>query len=197
MSEREYRRLTRARNRSFFAIAFSTRSSLWLGKDHLLQIDTSGYTESYKRFHFRDIQALVLGTTQTWLYLASAFGALAALCGVIAILGNGPIVAWIFGSMAGLFGLRMLFDLIAGPTTKCYLRTAVQTEGLVSVARLRQARKIFETLRPLITNAQGKLTPVGPPPAAQAQASPPVISELPRPVPEPQGEVSIPPQEQA
>ena len=70
MPEVEYRRLTRARNRSRFALVATSRASLWLAKDHLLQIDTSGYTENYKRFHFRDIQALVLCKTDAWLYQA-------------------------------------------------------------------------------------------------------------------------------
>jgi hypothetical protein len=198
MAEREYRRLTRAKNRSLFAIVSTSRSSLWLGKDHLLQIDTSGYTESYKRFYFRDIQALVLSKTDTWLYVAVVFAALASLFGLIAGLGGGPVIAWIFGSICGIFAVCMLFDLVAGPTSKCYLRTAVQTERLVSITRLRRARKVFETLRPLIHNAQGELRPSDQPP--EVQPIPPVISAVPGPNPlaEPVTEASSPPtQDQA
>ena len=53
MAEAEYQRLTRAHPRSGFAVAFAARSSLWLGKDHLLCIDSTGFSESYKRFYFR------------------------------------------------------------------------------------------------------------------------------------------------
>ena len=191
MAEREYRRLTRAKNRSFFAVAFSSRSSLWLGKDHLLQIDTSGYTESYKRFHFRDIQALVLCRTDAWLYIAVVFAALAGLFGLIAVLGGNPIVGWIFGCLAAILALCLLFDLLAGPTSKCYLRTAVQTEMLVSVTRLRRARTVFDTLWPLIISAQTELKPASPPSDVQ-NIVPPVISDVPVPSTQPVAEPSSP-----
>ena len=35
-------------------------SCFWPGKDHLLCVDTSGYTETYQRFYFRDIQTVIL-----------------------------------------------------------------------------------------------------------------------------------------
>src|SRR5213593_2882508 len=65
MGDQEYRRLTRSRVRhtGFFTLA-STRSSLWLGKDHLLNIDSNRYTEEYKRFYFRDIQSITIRKTK-------------------------------------------------------------------------------------------------------------------------------------
>ena len=177
MAEREYRRLTRAKNRSRFAVASTSRTSLWLGKDHLLQIETSGYSESYKRCHFRDIQALVLCRTDAWLYLGVGLLGVVCLFGLIAVVGGGPVVAWIFGSIAGLFGLILLLHLLAGPSSKCYLRTAVQTEQLVSLNRLRKAQKVFGMLRPLIVAAQAE--PAQPSPPLPGQDNPPVISAPP------------------
>jgi len=159
MADPDYHRLTRAKSRSMFGFVATSRSSLWVGRDHLLQIDTTGYTETYKRFYFRDIQALVLCKTDTWLFHAVVFAALASLFGLIAFFGGNPIAAWIFGSVAGVFALCLLFDLVAGPTSRSYLRTAVQKEMLVSLNRLRRTRRVFERLRPLITTAQGELTP--------------------------------------
>src|SRR5947208_5263032 len=63
MAEKEYKRLTRARVRSSFAVISAARSSLWLGADHLLCVDSTGYTETYKRFYFRDIQAITICRT--------------------------------------------------------------------------------------------------------------------------------------
>ena len=48
------------------SIVSTSRASLWVGKDHLLCIDTNGYTETYKRFYFRDIQAVILRKTVEW-----------------------------------------------------------------------------------------------------------------------------------
>jgi hypothetical protein len=185
MADLEYRRLTRAKSRALFGIVSTTRSSLWLGKDHLLQIDTSGYTESYKRFYFADIQALVMCRTEHWLYQAVVFAALACFFALIGIFGGGPVIAWIFGILAGLFALCLLLDLTGGPSSKCYVRTAVQTEALVSLTRLRRARRTFDVLRPLITAAQGELKMQQPASETAGQPAPPVILDMPPPGSEP------------
>lgn len=177
MAEREYRRLTGSKNRSLFSVAFSARTSLWLGKDHILQIDTSGYSEIYKRFYFRDVQALVFCRTDRWLY--QGVGLLGAACffALIAVTGGGPVVAGIFGTVAGVFGFFLLFHLLLGPSCKCYLHTAVQIEPLISMSRSRRALKVLQTLRPLILAAQETARP-GPGPTPEA---PPVISTPPPP----------------
>lgn len=167
MPDREYKRLTRSRPRSVYGMAIfgivgiiaSSRSSLWLGKDHLLCIDTTGYTETYKRFYYRDIQAFFIRKTPSWLVLALLLGAVGIFFGLIALFGGDPIVAWIFGSLAGVFWLGVLLDLAFGPSSSCHLRTAVQTEELVSLTRVRAARKALRRLEPLIAEAQGQLDP--------------------------------------
>jgi len=53
----------------------------------------------------------------------------------------------------------MLLNLLFGPTTLCYLQTAVQVESLPSLHRLRKARKVLNVLRPLIASPQGELAP--------------------------------------
>jgi hypothetical protein len=53
----------------------------------------------------------------------------------------------------------MLLNLALGPTTVCYLKTAVQIELLPSIVRLRKARKVLNIVRPLVVNAQGELAP--------------------------------------
>jgi hypothetical protein len=44
-----------------------TRSlcTVWMARDHLLLISRTGYTETYKRFYFRDIQAVIIRKTAT------------------------------------------------------------------------------------------------------------------------------------
>ncbi|HWI55617.1 MAG TPA: hypothetical protein VNZ22_00220, partial [Bacillota bacterium] len=80
-----YERLTRAYPRSGFAVAVAARSSLWLGPDHLLCIETTGYTETYKRFYFRDIQAVLIRQTKRQRNWTLAFGGLSLLFTIIAI----------------------------------------------------------------------------------------------------------------
>jgi hypothetical protein len=60
--------------------------------------------------------------------------------------------------IGGIFGAVAVSNLLQGPTCECQLRTAVQTEKLVSLGRLRNALKALEILRPRIVAAQGELT---------------------------------------
>jgi len=166
MAEREYQRLTRARlRRAGVFTAVATRSSLWLGKDHLLCIDSTGYGEDYKRFYFRDIQAVTLvATKRRWIW-NWVLGAPTALCVIwwsihFASASSVPPGDVILASgMIAFFALPLLINNLLGPSCACQLRTAVQTEDLPSLSRLRRSRKVMDRLRPLIAAAQGQLAP--------------------------------------
>jgi hypothetical protein len=166
MATTEYQRLTSSRARSSFAVAFMARTSLWLGADHLLFVESNGYTEAYKRFYFRDIQALVVQKTQK----AAIINAVLAIPLVLILpfaLGTQALGLKIFlFSLAGLFALILLVNLLLGRTCRCFLRTAVQIEQLPPLDRLGRAQKVFARLRPLIAAAQG------------GELSPETISEL-------------------
>jgi hypothetical protein len=162
MANREYQRLTRSHARSAFNVAFVSRSSLWLAPDHLLLVDSNGYTETYKRFYFRDIQALTLALTKRRLVWNCILGAAIGLC----LLGwgidwftNPPVTSAsiIIGSVVtAIFVVPLLLNTLFGPTCKCCLKTAVQTEELPPLKRLRRARKVMARLRLLIAQAQSQ-----------------------------------------
>jgi hypothetical protein len=165
VAKSEYQRLTRTRSRSPFAFAWATRSSLWLGADHLLAVETNGFTETYKRFHFRDIQAITLVATQRRQQWNSVFGVLALVAAAVwggVLLASGPSLS---GSVVGalvvavLFGVPLLVNNLLGPSCECRIHTAVQTEVLPSLRRLRRVQRLLERLRPLIAGAQGTLAP--------------------------------------
>jgi hypothetical protein len=165
MAEKEYQRLTRARSRSAFAVAFVSRSSLWLGKDHLLCVDYSGYTETYKRFHFRDIQAITVVATNrrtVWngVLLVPIVLCLAGLANALFSLPeatNPAIITWTI--LTVIFLVLLLINNLLGPTCACYLRTAVQIEELPSLCRVRRTRKVLDQVRPFIIAVQGGLAP--------------------------------------
>ena len=165
MPELRYRRLTRARARSVFSVAFRARMSLWLGPDHLLSVDSSGYSETYKRFYFKDIQAITLYRTKRlqWWNVTVGFFALVFIIAVV-LLAPGPSAPWtandiagasVLGGIIGLLVLLLSINLISGPTCKTFLRTAVQIEALPSLCRVRKTRRILAKIRPLILAAQG------------------------------------------
>jgi len=159
MPDKEYERLTRARPRAKFAVISSGNSSLWLGKDHLLCIDTNGYTESYKRFYFRDIQALIIRKTGRQLWSGLVFAVLAAAFFIPAAVSAEVVLKSVLGVLGGIFALAFLINLALGPSSACQLRTAVQVEDLPSMNRLRRARAVLDRVRPLVVAAQGALAP--------------------------------------
>ena len=157
MAEKEYTKLTPPRRTAGFAILSVTRSNLWLGKDHLLGIETEGYTEKYKRFYFRDIQAITLLRTNRARVLGTVTGGLTALFAVLVLAVDDIAGKWVLGILGGICAIPFLVNLSYGPTCKCELRTAVQTENVPSMSRVRRARKLLNRIRPLIAEAQGQL----------------------------------------
>jgi hypothetical protein len=155
MAQIEYQRLTRTRARSMFAIAFVSRGSLWLAADHLLCVESTGYTENYKRFYFRDIQSFTLQKTGEGAVINFVLSIVIFLFAVGALLTQGFGIKIFLLIFAGFFGVLLLVNLLLGATCRCYLRTAVQVEQLPSLARVRKAQKIFARLHPLIAAAQG------------------------------------------
>ncbi|MBM4142602.1 MAG: hypothetical protein FJ225_03270 [Lentisphaerae bacterium] len=158
--ERTYRRLGR-QTRAAVGLVYAARHSLWLGPDHLLLVVNRSFSESYKRFYFADIQALTLTRTALGMIesLALAFLAAVMLALTLAALAFAwhPAAAVACGAAAALSGLALLVNFIRGPTCACAIRTAVQTERLYPLRRLKSARRAAALLRARIEAAQGAL----------------------------------------
>jgi len=137
-------------------IAFSRSiCSVWLGGDHLLLVDRMGYTETYKRLYFRDIQAVIIRKTAKAAIQNCVLGLLALLffLWAMAVVNlPGRVTLWIIGGLLALFAL---VNLLLGPTCVTHIKTPVQTEQLPSLNRLRTARKAMNRIRPQLLEAQG------------------------------------------
>ena len=165
MAELKYKRLTRDRAPwRFTALTITqTCSSLWLGDDHILFVESSGFTETYKRFYFRDIQAITMRQTAkrgVWNWFLSVGVVMCLIfCDFKSLFAGDPGVGtMVLLLFAALFGVPLLINSLLGSTCACQLRTAVQTEDLPSLCRVRQTRKLLHKIRPLIAAAQGQLT---------------------------------------
>jgi hypothetical protein len=178
--EKEYKRLPGAGIRRS-ALVSATRSRLWLGKDHLLSTDTQWYTEDYKRFYFRDIQAVIIHKTQGGKIVNIVLTAFTALP-LSAALATSDGTSEFWWTVAVFFGLILLINSIYGPTCFTYVRTAVQTEELPSLRRLPRANKVLARMRPLIVAAQGDL-PAAEIPARMEQLISHGIAEVVSPAP--------------
>ncbi len=152
----------RGLRRAIAAIS-ATRCRLWLGPDHLLAVDSTIASESYRRFYFRDIEGFVTRRTagrQVWNWALFAAVLITA----------GPFVAFWYTSgestvplaeaavIAAFWLVFILINTFRGPTCQTHVRTAVQLEQLPSLSRLPVALKVLEIVRPSIEEAQGRLT---------------------------------------
>ena len=103
--------------------------TLWQGSGHLLQVYSRLGVEDYKRFYFNDIQAIITRKTAA-----------------------GKIQNIVLAVLAGLF------DLFRGPTCETVLMTAVQTEKLHSLHRIKTTQSVMNQLRSLIEQRQGRIS---------------------------------------
>jgi hypothetical protein len=130
-----------------------------MGEDHLLAVDSNGFSEDYKRFYFSDIQAIITRRTRrgtTW----SVVLALILVCFLMGALflenERARIFFWFF---SGTFFVFLFINILRGPTCTCHIMTAVQEDELPSLNRLRVAWKVIGKLRLAIEKVQGALSP--------------------------------------
>src|SRR6185295_20286608 len=115
------------------------------------------YVETYRRFFFNDIQALLVRRTHIGKIWNAIWGFGAGFFLLIALAvngGAGTIVSLCFGAP---FLAALLVNVALGPTCLFLVRTAVQSERLPAVSRVRAAERFIARIQPLITAAQGEL----------------------------------------
>lgn len=131
-------------------------NTLWLGKDHLLSVDSRIYSEDYKRFYFKDIQAIIGCKMNSWKIINIILAAIALLLLWLSF-SVGPAGSIFLKFMSCVFLLGLLVYLLWGPSWACSLKTAIQTENLPSLYRFRKFKKALRLLGPQIEMAQGNL----------------------------------------
>lgn len=137
-------------------ITWTGLSRLWQGDDHVLLVMNHGFAESYRRFFYADIQGIVVRRTHLgkswnaiWIFGLVFFAALAAVV-------DEAVSSLILLGFAAPFAVGLIANLLLGPTCACHVRTAVQSERVPALSRLRAARKFLERVEPLIAAAQGE-----------------------------------------
>jgi len=143
-------------------------SSVWLGPDHLLLVKSARFREDYKRFYFRDVQAIVTAEASrfhistraalvvvAWLGMwifAIGFGSAAAVLARTA----SHVEGWLLGAGALLL-LAAWACISARLSCRCRIYTAVSSDELPSLYRRWTARRFLEQVQPYITQAQGAI----------------------------------------
>jgi hypothetical protein len=134
-------------------------ASVWIGDDHLLSVKSYRFREEYKRFHWREVQAIIVakaprfhistrsllvGALWLFVYLSASVNArfkflTPALYTVAAVL----VAGWLLISAA--FSCR------------CRILTAVSQDELPSIYRTWTARRFLRKVEPGIADVQGRV----------------------------------------
>jgi hypothetical protein len=157
------------------------RYTLWLGADHLLSVESTGYSEDYARFYFGDIRGVISRRTErrnVW----SIFLALMAAILLVLALESASGLAISCAVLAGSFLLALLFNLLLGPTCVCHLLMPLGSQRLPALGREKQVAKLRKRIGPLVSAVQGTVSaeelaagriaePVSPSPFANSAAT--------------------------
>jgi hypothetical protein len=138
---------------------FVRKASLWEGPDHLLSVTGTRFAEDYRRFYYRDIEAILLqkcvraGSVGLW--VAGVLACLIAITIGTARSTGGRIA----GLIAVVVALTLVYRLVISLrySCRCYIQTAVSREELPSLLRTWTAQKTLDRLRTKIVEAQGLL----------------------------------------
>jgi len=148
---KEYKKLPgRGFRRGSFLSLSGIRAALWLGQDHLLCIYNKGYEEEYRRFYFRDIQAIITHQNNRRLVWNIIFGVFALSFAFWGL----PLLM-----VSAIFLGFILINWLRGPTCSCYVQTAVSREILPSLNRLKHVNHAITRLTRVIEQVQGHLSP--------------------------------------
>ncbi len=138
---------------------------LYRTNEYLLLIQTSGYSEKYRRLYFKDIQSIQIMRTNLRLVIGLILGLLVTLFGLLnALLLPNIDNDEVLGLVLVMLGLPFLacltyfvVNILKGPACRCVARTAVQELALPTLMRVRQAERVLGEIEPLINLSQGPL----------------------------------------
>jgi hypothetical protein len=132
--------------------------TLYQGADHLLLVYARFGLEDYRRFYFSDIQAISTYKTATGLVQNIIITIIGALFGFL-LIPEGDVSATTGIIITAIFAVLLTINILRGPTCETTIKTAVQTEKLHPLNRLKRAHKVMDQIAPLIRRFQGELPP--------------------------------------
>jgi hypothetical protein len=118
-----------------FGFEVGMRNRLYQGPDHLLIVQSTGYTEEYKRIAYPDIRYLMVMETYGQTRQGMVSGAIILLILFCHFLG----LPWlVVGVISTPFLFWFVANIMLGPSCRCYLNTHVQTVQLPAPRRMKK-----------------------------------------------------------
>lgn len=136
----------------------TSNSFIWLAGDHMLVCEDSQFIEKYKRFYFKDIQALIVKRTINSLITSIVLFILTAgSLWFLAHARKGWNIFWEI--LAGIEFFILMVNIVKGQSCLTYIQTAVQKERLKGIKRVKRVEKLLKSIGPLIRSFQGEIDP--------------------------------------
>lgn len=148
MTEPRYQKLPGRRR------GFIKGSSVWLGPDHLLSVKNLRVREDYKRFYFRDVQAVAVARAPRFHISTTHFLVIVLWLIAYAALRLVPPFAGILWAVGGLIAIAWVL-ISARFSCRCRIYTAVSRDELPSIYRTWTAKKFLAKITPRIADVQG------------------------------------------
>jgi len=140
--------------RGGFQIA--SRSRLYQAPDHLLILQSTGYTEEYKRLFFRDIRAVEVRDSQGQIWRAVVSAVITVLLALtyFVYVPWGLVVVFCFP-----FVIWFIANLVWGPMCVCYISTNIQTLKIPAPQRRKKLDAFIQFLNGRIATSDSVGTP--------------------------------------
>lgn len=126
------------------SLQIALRTRLYQGPDHLLVVQSTGYTEEYKRIFYRDIRYVEVRLNKGQLWHTIISGGLVLFFLLLYYLNVPAAVAVIFGLPCVVW---LLLNLYRGPSCDCYINTSVQTLKIPTPRRTNKVVTLINFLR--------------------------------------------------
>lgn len=150
--ETPYRRLP---GRSFNLMHWDTA---WIADDHVLAVRAMPGGDEYRRFFFRDIEAIIVRPTRArmWINVVLAVLGFSSLYPVVFLMSSQPWDrAFAYTAVFAIVPLVVaVINTARGATCEVRIQTAVQAERVMAWSRTRRAQQVLMQVRPLILAAQ-------------------------------------------
>src|SRR5258708_30103562 len=95
------------------------KATLWLAGDHILSVDSHRFSEEYKRYYFKDVQAIIVTTGST--AMGKAIGLIVAMLVALLALSAWRLQSPVTAIAAGIFLVSFLIFRSPRPLCVCQL----------------------------------------------------------------------------
>lgn len=125
---------------------------VYAGSDHVIMVGRKGATEQYRRYYYRDIQAVIIVRTRDHI-IQGLVGIALLIMFLLPVTFGYPAV----GIPLAIAGAALIAIEFARPSCECFIQTQTFSQRLWTIKRVSHARKFIADLEPLVTAAQADL----------------------------------------